>query len=103
MIEEFSDIDLQLSGQRALWGQVPSILRTASVEFRGQEIVFQTVFSEEPSDHDKQLLFDVGGYIVGDFPDTYTLDEIHLVVPEPEKAPRLKNLLYQRYEKSLGY
>lgn len=103
MEEKFSDVDLRLSGQRALWGQVPSNLRTASVEFRGDEIVFQAVFSEVPSDDERQLLTEVAGYIAGDFPENHTLDEIYLVIPEPEKSPRLKNLLYQRYETSLGY
>ena len=100
---EFSDIDLRLSGQRALWGQVPANLRTASVEFQGEEVVFQAVFNDVPTDHDKELLTDCAGDILADFPDNFSLKELCLVVPEPAKAPSLKNLLYQRYEKSCGY
>lgn len=98
MEEKFTDVDLRLSGQGALLGKVPANLRTASVEFRGSEIVFQAVFSETPTDDEKQLLAECAGYIAGDFPDTYTLDEVHLIVLEPEESPRLKHLLYQRYE-----
>jgi len=95
---EFSDVDLKLSGQRALLGNVPGSLRAVSVEFAGNQIEFQAVFDGTPSPEDKELLSECATEILADFPAPFTINEVYLSISAPAKIPHLKNLIYSRYE-----
>jgi hypothetical protein len=99
MKNNLSNIDLRLSGQRALCGNIPTSLRSVSAEFRNNKIVFQCIFDGNPSDDDKELLSIAATEIIADFPDINEIDEQFLAVKYPEKFKDLENLLYLKYEK----
>ena len=96
---EPSNVNLKLSAQRALWGHIPPILRSVSLEYKNHKIFFQCVYDGEPSEDDKELLSMAGTEIAADFPDHIEeFVEQHLAVKFPEKVPDLENLVYLRHE-----
>jgi hypothetical protein len=91
------DISLILSGVRALIGEVTPCLRSASIQLDGNKVIFKCVFDETATEDDFELMSDVAGEIIADFPDC-DLEEIIHKVPAPELTNPLKNVLYHRHE-----
>ena len=92
------DIELRLSGQRALWGNVPGSLRAASVALDGNRIRFRAIFDVAASSGDKNLLSSAAAEIVADFEAPITIEEEFLDVPAPLEMEHLQNLLFLRAE-----
>ena len=92
------DIGLRLSGQRALWGNVPSSLRAASVELEGARIRFRAIFDAGASASDKDLLSSAAAEIIADFEAPLTMEEEFLDIPAPSDMEHLQNLLFLRAE-----
>lgn len=91
------DISLILSGVRALIGEVTPSLRSASVEWDGNKVIFKCVFDETATEDDLELMSAAAAEIIADFPD-YDLQEIIQKVSPPNPTTPLKNVLYHRHE-----
>jgi hypothetical protein len=91
------NISLTLSGIRALIGEVTPCLRSASIEFQNETIVFKCVFDETASDDDLELMSAAAAEIIADFPDA-DLKEIFFKVAPPNSTEPLENILYHRHE-----
>jgi hypothetical protein len=91
-------IGLRLSAQRALWGNVPTTLRAASVEYRGTTVACRFIFDGAPSEDHRELLSCAATEILADHREPYTLDEEYLDVPYPAEMEHLRYLVYLRYE-----
>jgi hypothetical protein len=92
------DIELRLGGQRALWGNVPSSLRAASVALEGDCIRFRAIFDMGASASDKELLSSAAAEIIADFEAPLTIVEEFLDIPAPSDMEHLQNLLFLRAE-----
>ena len=92
------DMKLRLSGQRALWGNVPSSLRAASVALNGNRIRFRAIFDAGASSSDKEHLCFAAMDIIADFEAPLTIEEEYLDVPAPSDMEHLQNLLFLRAE-----
>ena len=93
------DIELILSGVRALIGAVTPCLRSVSVEWNGTAVLFKCVFDEAATEDDLELMSAAATEIIADFPDC-DLKEIVEKIPPSEAANPLKNALYHRHESS---
>lgn len=91
------DISLILSGVKALIGEVTPCLRSASVEWNGNKVIFKCVFDETATDEDLELMSAAATEIIADFSDC-DLEEIVQKVSPPEPTNPLKNVLYHRHE-----
>jgi hypothetical protein len=94
-------VDLRLSAQRALWGQVPRSLRAVSLEMRGTCIYFRAVFEPSASEEDRELLACAATEVVADFPAPVTIKEEFLDIAPPEKPPNLQFLVFLRWEPAI--
>ncbi|MFZ7115864.1 MAG: hypothetical protein ACO1G9_10825 [Bacteroidota bacterium] len=91
------DISLILSGVRALIGEVTPCLRSASVEWNGNKVIFKCVFDETATEKDLELISVAAGEIIADF--SYCdLENVVQKISPPEPTNPLKNVLYHRYE-----
>ncbi len=97
-IDEFG-IDLRLSSQRALLGNIPTTLRSASVEYRDTEIACRFVFDGEPSEYDRELLSCAASEIIADYNDPYTISEEYLAVQYPSEMKYLQHIVFARHER----
>jgi hypothetical protein len=59
---------LLISLQRALWGMIPPCLRAVAVGWEGGVARMRFVFDHEPDAEDLDMVSDVEGYVIGDFP-----------------------------------
>jgi hypothetical protein len=96
--DEFG-IDLRLSSQRALLGNIPASLRSASVEYREKEIACRFIFDGEPSEYDRELLSCAATEIIADYNELFTINEEYLSVRHPSKMRYLQYLVFERHEK----
>ena len=94
-------VDLRLSAQRALCGQVPASLRAVSLEIRSTTIYFRAVFEPGASDADRELLSVAATEVVADFSAPTTIEEEFLYVPPPAKPSHLRYLVFLRSERPL--
>lgn len=92
------DVQLKLSAQRALWGNVTPPLRHASIELKDNKIVWQCIYDGDAIEDDLELMSDSAAEILGDFSSDYGYEEIIVIRPFPEKIEYLKNLIYFRNE-----
>ncbi|MEJ0104547.1 MAG: hypothetical protein WDO19_19180 [Bacteroidota bacterium] len=69
IIKEEDNVRLIVSSVRALWGCVTPTLRSVSVEFNENKIIWQCIFDENATDEDLELLTDAAGEVISDFPD----------------------------------
>jgi hypothetical protein len=97
-VQDQHAITLRLSAQRALLGNIPANLRSASIEYRGTEIACRFIFYAAPSDDDKELLSCAAAEIISDFPDFYTVSEEYLAIPSPLKITHLGHIVFLRHE-----
>jgi hypothetical protein len=92
-----NDISIILSGVNALIGEVTPCLRSASIEWNGNKVIFKCVFDETATEDDLELMSAAAGEIIADFPDS-DLEEVVEKVSPPEPTNPLKNVLYHRHE-----
>jgi hypothetical protein len=97
-MDDRRDIVLRLSAQRALWGNVPSSLRSVSVEERGTTIHFRAVFSPEATEEDRELLSVAATEVIADFPAPFMLEEEFLEIAPPAEPEHLRYLIFLRAE-----
>ncbi len=93
------DISLILSAVRALQGNVTPPLRSASVEWKENTVVWKCVFDTSATADDYELMSIAATEIVADFPD-YELEEIYITIPLPESVEPLNNVIYKRHEQN---
>lgn len=60
--------DLLLSGQRALWGQVYPEVRAIAIGYKNRVLRIIYYLDREPNSSDYEVVSDVAGEIVSDFP-----------------------------------
>lgn len=96
------DVQVQLSAQRALWGQVPPTLRAVSVDIDERKVSFRCIFDEEMTEDDWELLSAAAAEIIADFAEPYTIEEEYLEVESSCQMNHLKHLVYLRHEKQDG-
>ncbi len=78
-------------------GNVAPPLRSASVEWKENTIIWKCVFDTTATADDYELMSIAAAEIISDFPDA-ELEEIYLTVAAPEFVEPLEHLIYQRYE-----
>jgi hypothetical protein len=100
--DDENGISLRLGAQRALLGNVPHSLRSASVEYRGTDIACCFVFDGDPTEDDKDLLNCAATEILADYREPYTISEEYLAIPAPIKAPCLRYIVFKRHETSVA-
>ena len=91
------EISLILAGVNALVGEITPCLRSVSIQFEIEKIVFKCVFDETAKDDDFELMSAVAGEIIAHFPN-YGLEEILIKISPPTSTGPLKNILYHRHE-----
>lgn len=91
------DISLLLSAVRALQGNVTPPLRSASVEWKANTIVWKCVFDTTATADDYELMSIAAAEIIADFPEA-ELEEIYLTIAPPESVEPLQQLIYLRHE-----
>ena len=89
---------LLLSAQRALWGNVTTQLRSASIEASGNKIRWRCIFDSSATEEDFELVSIAGSEILADFSNPWTLEEEVIVIPEPDEIEDLECLVFRRYE-----
>ena len=93
------DIELKLSAQRALLGEVTIGLRAVSTELIGNVIKWRCVFeSEQAKENQWENLSVAATEVIADYSDEFTIEEEYLVTPLAESIIHLKNIVYLRHE-----
>jgi hypothetical protein len=95
-------VDLRLSAQRALWGQVPATLRAVSLEMRETTILFRAVFEPSAPEADREMVSVAATEVVADFSAPTNIEEEFLDVAPPAKPPHLRHVVYLRSEPHRG-
>jgi len=75
-------VELKCSVQRALIEQVTERLAAVTCGIKNKGITIIGYFDDPVTDEDVELLSDIAGEVLGDFPEDYTLDEIVRSVAE---------------------
>jgi hypothetical protein len=93
-------VDLLLSLQRALLGEVHVELRAASIEADPIRRVVRLRFEYvgEPSDGARECGSSAATKVIADFPSDWGLEEEHLARPPPARCEPLEHLAYRRHE-----
>jgi hypothetical protein len=97
-MSQLDDIDIRLSAQRALLSNVPSTLRSASLEVADNAIYFRCYFDIGASEKDYELLRCAGTELIADYPSGYTIEEQFILLPWPDEMSHLKHLVFLRHE-----
>lgn len=92
-------VQVRLSVQRALWGQVVPALRAVSVDIDERQVYFRCIFDGEPTEEVWELMSDAAGEVIADFRAPYTIEEEYLTVKFPGEMNHLRYLVYLRHEK----
>jgi hypothetical protein len=80
---------------------IPPSLRSVSVEFRNDTIVWQCIFDKDATEDDFELLSSAATEVIADF-EGHMLEELLRKIPFPEKLVHLKNLIYHRHEEGFS-
>lgn len=91
-------VQILLSAQGALLGQVPQSLRAVSVDVREACVYVRSIFDGKPTEEDWELLSCAGAEIIADFVAPFTIEEEFLALPFPEEMSHLQLLVYLRHE-----
>jgi len=93
-------VQMKLSAQRALLGQVTPSLRSVSMCWDEANTVIRVryIFDGAPSDSVKDAALCEGTQIIADFPSPWTIDEEFVNTPYPEKMEHLDWLVFLRCE-----
>jgi hypothetical protein len=97
-MSQLDDTNIRLSAQRALLGNVPSSLRSASLDVDGSTISFRCYFDKGASEEDYELLRCAGTEVIADYPSGRTIEEQLILLPWPGEMSHLKHLVFLRYE-----
>jgi hypothetical protein len=97
IIKREDEVKLILSSVRALWGCVTPALRSVSVEFNENKIIWQCILDENATDDDLELLTAAATEVISDFPELDLLEVIKRV-PSPTKVDYLKHIIFVRHE-----
>ena len=89
---------LMLAAQRALLSRVPPSLIAVSVELDYDAVRVRYIFDDTASEDDKELLSEAGTELIGEFSESYRIEEEFLVVPERSEMEHLSSLVFLRYE-----
>jgi hypothetical protein len=99
-----SRVDLIMSLQRALIGEVRAELRAASIQadpFR-KLIKLRFEYDGEPSEEGQECGSRAATEVIADFPEPWDLEEEHVARPAPRKCEPLEHLVYLRHEGGAG-
>jgi len=93
-------IDLPLSLQRALLGEVHAELRAASIEADPISKIVKLRFEYvgEPSEEARECGSRAATEVIADFPAPWGIEEEHFARPLPAKCEPLGHLAYLRFE-----
>jgi len=93
-------IDLLLSLQRALLGEVHTELRAASIEADASRKLVKLRFEyvDEPSEEARECGSRAATEVIAGFPAPWGIEEEHLARPLPARCEPLKHLAYWRHE-----
>ena len=98
MPTEDLNILIRLSAQRGLWGAIPRSLRAVSVDAVENIVSFRCIFDRDATEADKELLTCAATEMIANFPDSWTIKEEYLEIPEPERMHHLRFLVFLRHE-----
>ncbi len=68
-------VRLRLALQRALLGNVSQHLVAVTAGIEGRSVRLIAYFDRPPTDVDRQLLWDIGGEVIADFEQGFTIEE----------------------------
>jgi hypothetical protein len=94
-------VDLILSLQRALLGEIHPELRAASIQaepFR-KLITVRFEYAGTPSDEAQESGSCAATEVIADFPEPWRIEEEHVGRPLPAKCQPLEHLVYLRHER----
>lgn len=93
-------IDLLLSLQRALIGEVHAELRAASIEADpfGKIVKLRFEYVGEPSEEARECGSCAATEVIADFPAPWGIEEEHVARPLPARCEPLQHLAYRRFE-----
>lgn len=99
------DIDLLLSAQNAMLGEIPSSLRTISFDLSkdGEDLVARFEFDGEPDENEEECVSVIMTNILLDYSKNHrSYDEQVVSVPYPLKPNFLRLVAFFRYEDDLN-
>jgi hypothetical protein len=89
---------LMLAAQRALLSRVPQSLIAVSVELDFDAVRVRYIFDDSATENDKQLLSEAGTELIGEFSESYRIEEEFLVVSERSDMEHFSSLVFLRHE-----
>lgn len=89
---------LMLAMQRALLSRVPNSLIAVSVELDYDVVRVRYIFDDTGTEDEKGLLGEAGTELIGEFSESYRIEEEFLVVEERSEMEHLSSLVFLRYE-----
>ena len=89
---------LMLAMQRALLSRVPQSLIAVSVELDFDAVRVRYIFDDTATEDDKELLSEAGTELIGEFSESYRIEEEFLVVEERSEMEHFSSLVFLRYE-----
>lgn len=89
---------LMLGAQRALLGHVTQSLIAVSVELDYDAVRVRYVFDRSVTENDKRLLSEAGTELIGEFSESYRIEEEFLVIADRSEMEHLSSLVFLRYE-----
>ena len=87
-----------LAAQRALLARVPQSLIAVSVERDFDAVRGRYIFDDSATENDKSLLSEAGTELIGEFSESYRIEEEFLVVSERSEMEHFSSLVFLRYE-----
>ena len=89
---------LMLAAQRALLSRVPQSLIAVSVELDFDAVRVRYIFDDSATENDKSLLSEAGTELIGEFSESYRIEEEFLVVSERSDMEHFSSLVFLRHE-----
>lgn len=89
---------LRLGLQNALLGRVPQSLTAVSVELDYDAVRVRYLFDRSATEQDKRLLSEAGTELIGEFSESYRIEEEFLVIADRSEMEHLSSLVFLRYE-----
>jgi hypothetical protein len=89
---------LRLALQNALLARVPASLIAVSVELDFDAVRVRYVFDHSATEDDKRLLGEAGTELIGEFSESYRIEEEFLIVEDRSEMEHLSALVFLRYE-----
>ena len=97
-MNHLDQVELKLSAQRALLGNIPASLRAVSIESNETEIKFRCIFDAGSTEPDLELLRSAGTEIIADFKSPISIQDDFLALTTPSVMNHLKHLVFLRNE-----